>query len=114
TGKAVALKVEVEQADWRANGMDLQYVHVYAVDSKGRRVFTADPNDVTFELSGAAKLLAVDNGDHASDELFDGNKRRLHQGYALAVLRAQRAPGEVRLEVHSAGLKSAGANLITE
>lgn len=113
TGKAVALQVEIENPAWKADGMDLQYVHVYAVDSKGRRVFTADPNDVTFDLSGAAKLIAVDNGDHASDELFGGNTRRLHQGYALAVLRADRVGGDVEIKVSSKGLKSATAKMAT-
>ncbi len=36
TGKAVALQFEVEDhGTWKANGMNLQYVKVYAVDKKG-------------------------------------------------------------------------------
>jgi beta-galactosidase len=41
TGKAVALKIETENENWKADGMDLQYVKVYAIDSKGRKVPTA-------------------------------------------------------------------------
>ena len=39
TGRAVALRAEAETPnDWRSDGMDLQYIKVWAVDSKGRRV----------------------------------------------------------------------------
>lgn len=69
TGKAKVLKMELENADWKADGMDLQYVKVYAVDSKGR-VVPATEGEVTFEVSGEARLIAVDNGDHMTDEPF--------------------------------------------
>ena len=69
-------------ADWKADGMDLQYVKVYAVDSKGR-VVPATEGEVTFEVSGEARLIAVDNGDHMTDELFSGNHKKLHQGFVI-------------------------------
>ena len=81
TGKAVALKLVPESTTWRADGMDLQYVRVYAVDSRGQHVPTAQGN-VTFHVAGAAYLLAVDNGNHVSDELFAGPQRQLHNGAA--------------------------------
>lgn len=113
TGKAVALKFETENADWKANGMDLHYVKVYAVDSKGRKVPTAT-GEVTFDVSGAAKLIAVDNGNHFSDELFSGNKRMLHNGFALAVLRSDRKAGEVKIKASVKGLKSAERKMATK
>ncbi len=69
----------------KAGGMDLQYVKVYAVDNKGRIVPTTGENEITFEVSGAASLIAVDNGGNYSDELFAGNKCKLHNGFALAI-----------------------------
>ncbi|XAE59000.1 DUF4982 domain-containing protein [Termitidicoccus mucosus] len=68
TGKAVALRFEAETGEWQADGLDLQYIKVRAVDSEGRDVPDAI-GEVTFEVSGAARLIAVDNGDHRSDEL---------------------------------------------
>ena len=114
TGKAVALKIETENPEWKANGMDLQYVKVYAVDSKGRVVPTEEGKEVTFEVSGAAKLIAVDNGDHYSDELFAGNRRMLHKGFALAILRAKPSAGEVKIKASVTGLKSAEKILKTK
>jgi beta-galactosidase len=105
TGKAVALKLEVENANWRANGMDLQYVKVYAVDSKGRVVPNAT-GKVVFDVTGAAKLLAIDNGDHTSNMVHThGNTVELHKGFALAILRAGQMPGTVMMKVSSEGLK---------
>lgn len=105
TGKAVALKLVAENQNWKADGLDLQYVKVYAVDSKGRIVPTND-GVVTFDISGAAKLIGVDNGDHYSNELFNTNTRQLHNGFALAVLRAGRTSGNISLKVRVPGLKS--------
>ena len=107
TGKAVALKIEIENTNWKADGMDLQYVKVYAVDNKGRHVYTASSTDVTFEVTGAATLTAVDNGDHFSEELFDSNKRKLYNGFAMAILRSKRIGGKVTIKASANGLKSA-------
>jgi len=106
TGKAVKLVLEAENADWKADGMDLQYVKVYAVDSKGRKVPNAT-GELTFDVNGAASLIAVDNGDHSSDELFAGNKKGLYKGFAMAILRAAQTAGKVKLKVSAAGLKQA-------
>lgn len=106
TGKAVALKIEIENNSWKANGMDLQYVRVYAIDSKGRKVPTAT-GEVTFDVNGSANLIAVDNGDHASDELFSGNKKILHKGFVMAILRSTIKAGSVKLKVSATGLKGA-------
>ena len=36
TGKAVALRIEADNAQWKADGEDLQHLRIVAVDSKGR------------------------------------------------------------------------------
>jgi len=113
TGKAVALRLEPEKlTGWKADGLDLNYVNVYAVDAKGRKVPNAT-GEVTFEVSGAATLIAVDNADQSSDELFGGNVRRLHNGYALAILRANQTGGAVTIKAQVAGLKGAVKTLNT-
>lgn len=113
TGKAVALKLEPDTISWKADGMDLQHIRVYAVDSKGRRVFDANQN-LTFEVEGNARIVAVDNGDLTSEELHVGNQRRLFQGSALVILRAGQHPGQVVLKASTSGLKTARINLQTK
>lgn len=113
TGKAVALKIESENKNWKADGMDLQYVKVYAIDSKGNRVPTAS-GELTFELSGEAKLVALDNGDHSSDDLFSGNKKTMYKGFAMAILRSGQKSGTVKLNVTGEGLKQTKQTFITK
>lgn len=104
TGKAEALKLETENPNWKADGMDLQYVKVYAVDSKGNKVPTVS-GEVTFDVSGPATIIAVDNGNHSSDDLFAGNKKVLHNGFAMAILRSEQKAGTVKLKISAPGLK---------
>lgn len=114
TGKAIALKIEIENANnWNADGMDLQYVKVYAVNSKGRVVPTTE-DVVTFDVSGAARLIAVDNGDHYTDELFSGNRIKLHNGFGMAILRSNQTAGKVKVKASVNGLKITECNLITK
>lgn len=114
TGKATALKMVVENPeDWKADGMDLQYVKVYAVDNKGR-VVPDTKDEVTFKVSGAARLIAVDNGDHFTDELFTENTKKLHKGFIMAILRSDRSGGEVVITASFKGLKDAVKKLVTK
>ncbi|WP_205746657.1 glycoside hydrolase family 2 TIM barrel-domain containing protein [Duganella callida] len=113
TGKAAALSIEVEASDWQAGGMDLKYLKIRAVDGQGHPVPTA-AGDVTVEVSGDASLLALDNGDHSTNELFTGKRTTLHNGFALAILRSGMAPGVVNVKVSAPGLASAVKVLRTD
>ncbi len=104
TEKATSLKIEAENTNLKADGMDLQYVKVYAIDSKGRKVYSAN-GEVTFEISGPANLYAVDNGDHYSNAVFEGNKVQMHHGFAMAILRSGIEPGKVKIKVNVSGFK---------
>lgn len=112
TGKAVALKAVVENVAWKSGGMDLQYIRIYAVDKQGRQV-PVSGEKVTFDVKGAAGLLAVDNGDHLTNELFTGPSITLHNGFALGILRSKQAAGEVEVKVSAEGLKAVQLKLKT-
>ena len=105
-GKATALKVEVETPQgWKADGMDLQYLKVYAVDGRGRVVPGFDLK-TSFQVQGAATLLAVDNGDHYTDELFlDVPAKNMKGGFVQAILRSGRAAGSVTVTITAGNLK---------
>lgn len=113
TGKAVALKMEPENIAWKADGMDLQYIRIHAIDSKGNIVPTAT-GEISLDVSGEAKLIALDNGDHYTNELFSGSKRSLNRGFAMAVLRSNRAGGKVTVKASLQGLKSAKVTFVTK
>ena len=113
-GKAVRLMMETEMPTWKADGMGLQYVKVYAVDVKGRVVPTYN-GKVTFNVEGPARIIAVDNGNHSSDDLFDGNQKDLYEGFAMAILRSSKdQAGKVRISASCGGLKSASKTILTE
>ena len=113
-GKAVRLVMETEIPKWKADGMGLQYVKVYAVDSKGRVVPTYD-GKVTFSVEGPARIVAVDNGNHSSDDLFDGSQKDLYEGFAMAILRSSKdQSGKVKFSAACDGLKGITKTLTVE
>lgn len=125
TGKAVALKVVVEGKNpvtvfnaktntWKADGMDLQYIKVYAVDNKGRIVRNAT-DEVTFKVTGEGTLFATDNGDHYTNDLFYGvSTKNMQTGFMQAILRSTQKAGKVTVNVTSPTLKSAKIVLNTK
>lgn len=117
TGEAVALKLVPDAENWHADGKDLMHVRVYAVDKKGRRVLNVKDakafDKLTFQVKGDANIVAVDNGNIASDELHIGKtqlvktiQRNLFQGSALVILRAGDKPGKIELSVAGEKMKA--------
>lgn len=117
TGEAVALKLVPDMETWHADGKDLMHVRIYAIDKKGRRVLNMKDakafDKLTFQVKGDANIVAVDNGNIASDELHIGKtqlekiiQRNLFQGSALVILRAGDKPGKIELSVAGEKMKA--------
>lgn len=113
TGEAVRLTVSPDNSNWKADGMDLQHVRVYAVDKKGRRVPMAQ-DELRFSVEGDASIVAVSSGNHQSDELNATNHRKLYNGSALVILRAGKSAGEVVLKTEADGYKTVKTKLQTK
>lgn len=125
TGEAVALKLVPDMETWHADGKDLMHVRIYAVDKKGRRVLNMKDakafDKLTFQVKGDANIVAVDNGNIASDELHIGKtqlekiiQRNLFQGSALVILRAGDKLGKIELSVAGEKMKAKKLVLNTE
>jgi len=112
TKEATRLTAEPDNAEWLADGMDLQHIRIVAVDRKGRRVQTAT-DKVTFAVEGDAQIVGVINGDINSDELTVGQQRMLYKGTCTVILRAGRKPGKLTLTATAPGLKSVTLKLQT-
>ena len=117
TGETVALKLVPDMETWHADGKDLMHVRIYAVDKKGRRVLNVKDakafDKLTFTVKGVANIVAVDNGNIASDELHIGKtqlektiQRHLYQGSALVILRSGDKPGKIELSVAGEKMKA--------
>ena len=113
TGDAVKLIAIPDNDNWKADGMDLQHVRVYAVDKKGRRVYHAQ-QQLTFSVSDGAEIVAVSNGDQNSEELNVTNQRRLYNGSALVILRSNREAANPVLTISGEGFKTVKSKLITK
>jgi len=104
-GDARALKVSVDNKALAPDGV--AHVDVAVVDANGNVVPDAS-TPLTFEVTGAARLLATDNGDPADHVLFQSRDRNTFHGLALGLVRAGREAGTAKVTVHAAGLPDAG------
>ncbi len=87
SSEAVAVRLTADRNIIKADGYDLSYITVDAIDAEGREV--PDANDMLhFSVKGAGELFGVDNGN-ASDTLsLKGSDKALFSGKALGVVRS--------------------------
>jgi beta-galactosidase len=84
---------------------DVVFVRAFIEDTNGVVVPLA--NDlVKFSVSGPGTLLAVDNGDCMSTELFQATQRKAYAGRCVAMIRATASQGEIIVTAEAAELKS--------
>lgn len=87
-----------------ADGDDLSFVTVRIEDREGHLCPVAD-NLVSFQVSGAGKIEAVDNGNAATVEPFHANYRKAFNGLALLIVRSDaRQAGQIQVVATGAGL----------
>ena len=96
TSKPAKIIAEPDNAEWKADGMDLQHVKLTVVDGKGRRVYNYN-DELQFNVTGDASIVAVTNGDISTDEITTQQHVRLWQGQAVVILRSGCQPSKVTL-----------------
>ena len=104
-GEPAKLIVSPDRKQISADGEDLSYVEVRVVDKDGNLCPNAG-NLIGIELAGPGTIAGVDNGDPASHEPFQAKQRKAFHGLCLAVIKAARTPGEIRLKATAPGLQS--------
>lgn len=113
TGEAVKLRLTADRPVISADGYDLSYITVEAVDAQGRAVPTADYM-LEFSAGGAGELFGVDNGNAADTLSLKGSRKAMFSGKALAVVRSIKdQPGNIELTVSSKDLGSAAVSVKT-
>ena len=112
TGPATDLRLTPDRTRLHADGEDLAFVQVEAVDAHGRPVLDAAHN-VHFTVTGPATIAAVGNADQQDSSLYQGTERKLYQGRALVILRTTPQPGTIHLHATTTGLAAASATLTT-
>lgn len=101
TGAPKKLRLTADRKTISADGYDLSYVTVEAVDSKGRAVPTADQM-LHFQIKGKGELFGIDNGSACDTLCLKGADKALFSGKAIAVIRSQKGKkGIATLKVSS-------------
>ena len=109
-GKAAALKITPNRSSIAADGDELVYFTVEAVDRNGNPVPDAD-NLVKFTVTGAGTYEAGANGDATCLLPFQNPEMKLFSGAATAIARSAKTPGTLTIKATAKGLKPATATV---
>jgi beta-galactosidase len=97
----------------RANGLDLSFVTVTVTDQSGWAVPRAGDR-IHFDVEGPGEIVATDNGDPSSFELFRSHDRNAFNGLCLVIIRARSGqPGRIQLTASADGLRTGTASINT-
>lgn len=99
-GKATGLRITADRTVVQADGQDLSYLVVEAVDAEGRFQPHAD-QEVQFAISGPAVIMAVGNGDAQDSASYQGDRRKLFEGRALVVVRTSKQSGSITINAQA-------------
>lgn len=99
-GDTKSLIVKADKEVIRANGTDLLFLEVQAVDENGIPVENAKDR-INVMVTGAGRLVGLDNGDSADFDQYKGRSRRLFSGKLLIVIAAKTEPGDICVTLES-------------
>lgn len=103
-GDPAAIVLTPNKTELKADAEDMVFIEISTVDKDGHPVENAR-NRMNVTVSGAGRLVGLDNGDSADYDQYKGTSRRLFSGKLLAMIAAKDVPGEVTVRVTSRGLE---------
>jgi beta-galactosidase len=112
TSAPARVELVVDRATIDAGGQDLAFVTARIVDEKGRLCRSDGDHLLHFRVTGPGTIAGVDNGDPTNHEPFKGPRptaadHKAFNGLCLAIVKAGRAAGGIRLEAQADGLAPA-------
>ncbi len=110
TGAPSLVKLSADRDRMAADRRDVIHIVTELVDDAGRTVPTAD-NEITFAITGPARLIGVDNGNPTSHESYKSNSRKAFNGLCLAIMEAGSDVGAVHVTATSPGLNAASCSI---
>ncbi len=105
-GKAVKLRLTADRQTIAADGKDLSFVTIEALDKDGYVVPTAN-HLVHFALKGDGAIAGTDNGNPTDHVSLSKPERNMFNGKCLAVVKAGRKHGKLVLKATADGLEEA-------
>lgn len=112
-GKPHHLELSVDRPVISADGKDLAFVTVRAVDKDGNLCPDTSAK-VKFKVSGHGSFEAVANGDPSCIELFQNPEMSLFHGQLNAIVRAAETTGDIIFTATAPGMKKASAKIVVE
>ena len=108
-GTPARIRLVADRHTIAADGDDLSFITVRVEDRDGNLCPLAD-NLVTFRVTGAGSVAAVDNGNPATVESFHAEHRKAFNGLALLIVRSH--VGEAgKIDIAASGNALASAHL---
>lgn len=112
-GKAAGFNIIADRKKMKANQKDVIHVEIDIADMAGNFCPLSD-NLIQVEVKGAAKILAMDNGDPIELSRYKVNSKKAFRGKCLLILQATDKAGKIDLTVSSLGLKQTKLQFETE
>src|SRR5690625_5190260 len=109
-GDPTKLVLNADKKELIANTQDLIFVEINTDDAKGNQVKNAT-NRVDVDVTGAGRLVGLDNGDSTDIDQYKGTSRRLFSGKLMAVIAATDKTGTIDVRVTSKDLEDAHLSL---
>lgn len=104
-GDAIKINLKPDKEILFADGKDLIFIEISMEDEAGNPVENAN-NRVQVDVTGAGRLIGLDNGDSTDYDQYKGLSRRLFSGKLMAIIGATIEPGSIQVKVSSQGLDS--------
>lgn len=112
-GSPAMLASQADRTELRADGADMSFITVTAIDEEGNVCPNAD-NLVKVKVSGAGQFKGICNGDATSTELFVKPQMHLFKGQLMIGVITAKQAGDIRVTISANGMKPATLTLHAE
>jgi Beta-galactosidase/beta-glucuronidase len=102
-GDAASVLLTPDKTTMTADGSDLIFIEISALDQVGRPVANAN-NRIHVAVEGPGRLVGLDNGDSTDYDSYKGMNRRMFSGKLLAVIAPTLEGGTITVRAASKGL----------
>jgi len=112
-GSIYQLRLTPDRTTIKADGCDLSFILVEALDKDGNLCPSAN-NKFEIKVLGAGKFAGVDNGNPRGLDSFKSTTFELFNGKAMIIVGSTKTKGEISVEVTCEGFKPVKTRIITQ
>ncbi|GFN30763.1 glycoside hydrolase family 2 TIM barrel-domain containing protein [Paenibacillus xylaniclasticus] len=102
-GDATSIRLVPDKQTITADGSDLIFIEITALDEQGNTVENAN-NRIHLSIEGPGRLVGLDNGDSTDYDSYKGSNRRMFSGKLLAIIASTLDSGTIMVRAFSRGL----------